>query len=935
VNFSSYIEKFSTLFMDIGRSAPRYQTMALLYPQSRSLQSQLYEYLIVVVGLCRHLFNFTRMPTFRQVTSALNDSDLKTFQKDLDRWAISIKEEIFLKDAEENSRFRALSSKLSKSAGHQQKLATNLRVLNFCSDYDHEPTWKQTRKVGNTALFTSLAKYQEWKDYSSSCTLLYTGKLGSGKSVLLANIVDDLSIHAREDTIIVAYFFARYDIPNSLKARTIIGSLARQLLCTLPDLTMVAEECGETRSTENTEVLLKTIFRSFPPGHKAYFVLDGLDECEDAEREVVVQGLNEIQHKLKLQLLISFRVEPNNGLESITKRLAVTRLASIPEDNPDIEAFIEAELERCLENKKLVIGHPTLILEIQDALLKGSQGMFLWVSLQIQSLCDMRTDQAIRDALADLPKDLSETFSRILHKSGRLGQPYQTQLLQLVVAAYRPLTIDELREALSVVPGDTVWTESRLLNDVHSVLACCGCLLTVDEEEATVRFVHHSVKQFLLTRSSDLRKIAFTAEKAQRAMADIIVTYLSYGIFRTELSKTRVPPVVIESAPSHVVRTAIGSSNTVQAFALKLLKSRKQPSFDISKTLAEARKPFWSKTVEEFRFYSYARVHWLRHIFYVSGQEMTMYGLSVRLIDRWVLESDVTANDWAAFAWAANNGNEGIAKRLVELGKVNANWIDRDGRTWLSLAAENGHEAVVKLLLSTDKVDVDLKDQSGRTPLSWAAGNGNKAAVKLLLSTVKVDINVEDQSGQTPLLRAAEGGHEAVFLLLSTWKGDVKGQMPLLWAAQNGHESVVKLLLSTGKIEVDSKDHIGRTPLSWAARNGHEGIFKLLLSTGKVDVDSKDQIERTPLSWAARNGHEGIFKLLLSTEKVDVDSKDQTGRTPLSCAAEEGHEAVVKLLLSTGKVGVDSKDQSGRTPLTWAAGNGHKAVVKLLRAYRV
>jgi ankyrin repeat protein len=63
---------------------------------------------------------------------------------------------------------------------------------------------------------------------------------------------------------------------------------------------------------------------------------------------------------------------------------------------------------------------------------------------------------------------------------------------------------------------------------------------------------------------------------------------------------------------------------------------------------------------------------------------------------------------------------------------------------------------------------------------------------------------------------------------------------------------------------VECKDtEYGRTPLSWAAGQGHEEVVKLLLQTGKVDVDSKDtEYGRTPLSWAAEEGHEEVVKLL-------------------------------------------------------------------------
>jgi ankyrin repeat domain-containing protein 50 len=149
-----------------------------------------------------------------------------------------------------------------------------------------------------------------------------------------------------------------------------------------------------------------------------------------------------------------------------------------------------------------------------------------------------------------------------------------------------------MQEVLSVVPGDRNWIPSRLLNDVYSALTCCGCLLIVDEEEFTVRFVHHSVKQYVLSGFNNTNNITFTVETAQRTMADIVVTYLGYGVFETELSRTKVPQVMIQSAPSSVINATMGSSSTISSLAMKLLKSRKQPDFDICKTLAEARKAF-------------------------------------------------------------------------------------------------------------------------------------------------------------------------------------------------------------------------------------------------------------------------------------------------------------------------------------------------------
>ncbi|KAH8659428.1 hypothetical protein BGZ61DRAFT_433523, partial [Ilyonectria robusta] len=72
--------------------------------------------------------------------------------------------------------------------------------------------------------------------------------------------------------------------------------------------------------------------------------------------------------------------------------------------------------------------------------------------------------------------------------------------------------------------------------------------------------------------------------------------------------------------------------------------------------------------------------------------------------------------------------------------------------------------------------------------------------------------------------------------------------------------------LLTGRNFVDLRDSYGRTALSYGAERGHEAIVKMLLDTGKVDIDARDtEYGQTPLSWAAEKGHEAIVKLLLKT----------------------------------------------------------------------
>jgi hypothetical protein len=93
--------------------------------------------------------------------------------------------------------------------------------------------------------------------------------------------------------------------------------------------------------------------------------------------------------------------------------------------------------------------------------------------LRIESISTEKTDEDIQKALKDLSSDLFSTFCRILQKERSTGVRYRQSILELLVAALRPLTKEEPREAFGVVVGDPEWNPARFINNIEDTLACC------------------------------------------------------------------------------------------------------------------------------------------------------------------------------------------------------------------------------------------------------------------------------------------------------------------------------------------------------------------------------------------------------------------------------------------------------------------------------
>ncbi|KAJ9141637.1 Ankyrin repeat domain-containing protein 17 [Coniochaeta hoffmannii] len=923
VNFSSYLEKLSALLMNIGRSAPRYELLHQLYPRSKSLQSHLSEYFIVVVQICHQLLKMTKKSTFGQLITFPSDADLKTHESELGSISALIKAEVTLmmgqEVREQSSRIRSILRSAEADA-ERHKLDTYVRVLNACSTYDYEATWKETRKRGTTSWFRQTTAYQTWNSSTESATLVCTGKLGSGKSVMLANLVGDLNLQTQAADCPVAYFFCRHDISDSLLSGTIVRSLGRQLLRSVPDLTLVDERFKKNGQVINSDAVLGVML-SLPRTFNAYFVLDGLDECNEQQRLQLIKELRRIQDAFNLRICVACRSDAGNVPPLLLESLANSSPMPLPDDNPDIKQFIETELYNCIDSGRLMLGDPQLSLEIADVLSAGAQGMFLWVALQIEAL------------------------STKLHA----GKAYQKRTLELVLAAQRPLTTGELREALSVSPGDDVWNPARHLNNVFSALASCGSLITVEEESLTVRLIHHSVKQFLLSSDPSLTGGITSLDDAHMTMRAIVLTYLNYGVFETQLSTTVTPSIPAQQAPSKIIRS-MDTHSTSRNLALKLLKARSHQSVDIGKVVSQTMNHARGQKAQPhdvYKFYSYAKSSWLQHAWLITEKETVAYTMLVKVVTR-LLGASATPDKERKdiLFWAAKRGHPRIIDLCVE---DNVDIESRDSEMRASplfWAAANGQVTAVQRL-AKHGADLDSRDLNNCTALLWAAKHGRNIVVETLIDS-GADVEAPDGRGWTPLTFAASNGHEDVVATLLERGARVGARMystasgnPLSRAVMNKHKGVARILLDA------EADHLRKFPswaeslirlhgvcLSTAIQARDLPTLKVLLEHG-VDPDtSVGEGDGSALREALSVDDQQMVRMLLD-HGADPNLRDLRGRTPLVSAAANGlpiqYEVMINLLLEKGAK-LDLKDDEGKTALWYAALYGEGECVKALVA---
>ena len=214
---------------------------------------------------------------------------------------------------------------------------------------------------------------------------------------------------------------------------------------------------------------------------------------------------------------------------------------------------------------------------------------------------------------------------------------------------------------------------------------------------------------------------------------------------------------------------------------------------------------------------------------------------------------------------------------------------DPNGWTALMSASANGHEACVKLLLEA-KATVDQADNDGFTPLIIAAQDGAVDMVATLAAAPETDI-----------LRsvAYDGGAGGQRYRRDTETGCLpEGTTPLMVASRNRHLETVRLMISTGKVDIDAMRRTGETAVFIAARQGHYDLVQLLGNSG-ADLDIPAAEGWTATMVAARNGFFQTVQVLARLG-ADLNRTRPSGASAVWVAAQNKHYEVLQILGDCG-----------------------------------
>jgi len=719
--------------MRIGTSTAINHDLVDLFPSgsvperhARELRDFMAEYLIHVVKFCTSVVKHTQKSFLSQLASSFTvsfDKEFASFEKDLGHWTDRINAKVRLLttkavlDSQNAMGKLVTATEFRKHLNQERRIQLRKRLSPQQDEF--ESKWRRERKKGDVLWVFEESAFVSWRNTRHSSTLWLTGHLGSGKSVVMANIVANLFLSRESlasssgDRVIIASLFCQAEARGGSIMRNIIGSLVYQFVAAVE-----SGQDGESRELWDADVTdpesaAKLAVMILPLEYQYFVVIDGLEEYPRQDVEQLFGTLKMwLEGGMRLKICCSSRPEAQI-LRLARSHIAINFHLSMSNTKrvQEINEFIDTEISRRRASRS--ISGPLRQL-VQDALVAGAQGMYLWVVLQMESLFPEYQDTIMSDAdvvdmIAGLPADLDEAYARALRRIP--DRRYGSKIFEITAAASRPLTTHELRVALNVQVGNREWDQMKLAPDGEIVVErSAGGLLEVDEETDTVHYIHHSAFQFLSTSRQrhprallDPNDDVFLIEpaRAERTLGDICTTYLSYDVHERRIVLRKTLMMNTDETATKIANSVLPEDSTARAlytyFSSFDKRATPRHSVDIARVIRE-RLSSQIRGEDVLLFLDYATNNWLKHTMQLTPNHTT-YELFRGLV---LGEATHIGKPWPSFSL------EAITSWSLVQGHVGALCVNLDSGDLLEIPKPGLTRILMTILRQDESIEISI-----------------------------------------------------------------------------------------------------------------------------------------------------------------------------------------------------------------------------------
>ncbi|KAI0289215.1 ankyrin repeat-containing domain protein [Russula brevipes] len=652
----------------------------------------------------------------------------------------------------------------------------------------------------------------------------------------------------------IAYYYFDYKDVSKRDVRGLLASLLFQLgddsdRCwdALHGLYKMCRDGSDQPSDAHLAKCLETMVKQ--PGQGPIFVIiDALDECPSttgtpSAREEVLDFVEDLVGSKHANLFICITSRPEQDIQTVLNPLtSASCRVSLHEEggqSEDINSYVRSFVETDRKMRRWKEEDRELVIA---TLSERAGGMFRWVFCQLDTLRRCMPS-SIRKALEELPTTLDDTYERMLQGIPKEQKQHAHHLFQCLVAASRPLRVEELAEIFAIEfdtnTGPNLMENWRPEDPEEAVLSACSTLIAIIDNRGSkiVQFSHFSVKEFL------------TSDRLRTS----------------EFGNIRHYFIPFDAAHGILVRACI----------IVLL----QLDENVDK-----------ERLAEFPLAFYAAEHWVDHA--KRGDVATAASWVQDGMEQLLDASKPYFAAWACWIFDAERGR--VRRSISDLPKHPP---PPEG-TVLYYAALYGFSWLAKHLIARME-DTNAKCGHHGSPLHAAVYMGHVDAARVLLDH-GADVDMGNQSGKPPLVTAYKLRNlEAMGLLLEHGANpDVRydGSGPISHnAAFTNNVEVMELLL-----QHKADMHLRSTTSKWTLLHwvSSAELAQFLLDHG-ADINAQDANHSTPLHEAAEDGRLEVVRVLLK-HGADVHIRGRGDRTPFQVAKSRGRTQIAHLLLEHG-----------------------------------